>query len=571
MALEQFQNNEAPAEIPAEAPVKKEEPSQESLYANDAALRLHQKRAEYDKHLQTLIDKASQRQTGYNPKLMALGAGLLTPGKTGSFFEGLGTGTKGYLEAGEAEQKNEMEKAKLENELRTGQIGQLEKDYTLERELAGDQYLRALAARRLKEPSSKLAVSDVSGKISPRDILGAGSSGSYGTGPGGLITQEDIMLAPKGAQERIIADYKRQQEDIKIAQDSAKSTEVSVPFIGTQKISIQQQQDISRIVNSPQYQALPPSDKKAVMRQYYADNGIGEVQPEDTTTTKVSSTPSTEMETSSEKANRLEVEKATGIEAGKKNVDREQNFYTAADSSQQRLISANNVERIAKTNPKFFDTLQNPNVIDALGRLVTAGVQTPYGSFGLDAKDASAALGNLLDDVGVSSLLGLNKTGITKTDREAYALFLRDLAIMQVAQRRSSNAVGQGSISDYEQRLFASTTFMKDDDSRVQQLKAKMIRAQAEMDQDLAGLLTDWREKNPHKAVNSFLYSSPEFKQFKKNYEGKLEKIRNANADLFGEAEQKLDTKKSSLTSQPKAGGLFSQLQEEQSRRQGTQ
>jgi hypothetical protein len=55
MALEQFQNNEAPAEIPAEAPVKKEEPSKESLYANDAALRLHQKRAEYDQHLQTLI------------------------------------------------------------------------------------------------------------------------------------------------------------------------------------------------------------------------------------------------------------------------------------------------------------------------------------------------------------------------------------------------------------------------------------------------------------------------------------------------------------------------------------
>ena len=136
---------------------------------------------------------------------------------------------------------------------------------------------------------------------------------------------------------------------------------------------------------------------------------------------------------------------------------------------------------------------------------------------------------------------------------------------MQVAQRRSSNDVGQGSISDYEQRLFASTTFMKDDDARVQQLKAKMIKLQAKMDEDLAETITQWQEKNPNKPIKNFLYSSNEFKDFKKSYENKLEKLRDQNSDLFGTISE-VDT--SSRNVAPTSTGSYVDIiQQEKERR----
>jgi hypothetical protein len=552
MALEQFQTNELPEQIPAEVPEAPKQVTKEKAYADDAALRLQQKRREYDLHLQNLIDKASQRQLNYNPKLLALGAGLLTPGKTGNFFEGLGLGAKGYMEAGEKEVQTEMERAKLENELRTGQIGQLEKDYLLEQELAAIKYRRDMAAKRLKGSPTELAVSDVSGKPSIQSLIS-------GSRPENLITMADIDLAPPAARKELIEDYKRQQEDIKIGQKELETTTFGVPFKGEVKGAQWQADAVRKIIQSPYYQSAPQSEQKRIMAELYGMIGLSE-KPYDS---KATTEPS--IETTSQKETRLKTEGEFGVEGAKRSIAKEENFFKAADTAQQRRISADNVERIAKTNPKFFDALQNPNVRDALGRLISSGVQTPWGSINIDAKDASVALGNLMDDVGVTSLLGLDKTGATKTDREAFGLFLRDLAIMQVAQRRSSNDPGQGSISDYEQRLFASTTFMKDDDARVQQLKAKMIKLQAKMDEDLAETITQWQEKNPNKPIKNFLYSSNEFKDFKKSYEDKLEKLRNQNADLFGTISE-VDT--SSRNVAPTSTGSYVDIiQQEKERR----
>jgi hypothetical protein len=552
MALEQFQNNELPEEVPAQAPEAPKQATREKAYADDAALRLQQKRREYDLHLQNLIDKASQRQLNYNPKLLALGAGLLTPGKTGNFFEGLGLGAKGYMEAGEKEVQTEMERAKLENELRTGQIGQLEKDYLLEQELAAIKYRRDMAAKRLKGSPTELAVTDVSGKPSIQSLIS-------GSRPENLITMADIDLAPPAARKELIEDYKRQQEDIKIGQKELETTTFGAPFKGEVKGAQWQADAVRKITQSPYYQSAPQSEQKRIMAELYGMIGLSE-KPYDS---KATTEPS--IETTSQKETRLKTEGEFGVEGAKRSIAKEENFFKAADTAQQRRISADNVERIAKTNPKFFDALQNPNVRDALGRLIASGVQTPWGSINIDAKDASVALGNLMDDVGVTSLLGLDKTGITRKDREAFNLFLRDLAIMQVAQRRSSNDPGQGSISDYEQRLFASTTFMKDDDARVQQLKAKMIKLQAKMDEDLAETITQWQEKNPNKPIKNFLYSSNEFKDFKKSYEDKLEKLRNQNADLFGTISE-VDT--SSRNVAPTSTGSYVDIiQQEKERR----
>ena len=56
MALEQFQNNELPEEAPAQVPEAPKQATREKAFADDATIRLQQKRLEYDAHLQNLID-----------------------------------------------------------------------------------------------------------------------------------------------------------------------------------------------------------------------------------------------------------------------------------------------------------------------------------------------------------------------------------------------------------------------------------------------------------------------------------------------------------------------------------
>jgi len=500
MALEQFQSEEnIPAEVPAETPVEKPKATKEGLYATDAAVRLQKKRAEYEQHIQKLIDKFSNRQLGYNPQLLALGEGLLTPGKTGSFFEGLGTGMKGYREAGEKLQEQDVQSAKLENELRTGQIGQLEKDYALEQELAGDKYIRELAARRLQAPSEKLAVSDVSGKVSPKDILSSGATAGYGSGPGGLITQEDIMSAPKSAQKRIIEDYKRQQDDIKIAQESAKSTEVNIPFIGLQKISVQQQQDIARIVNSPQYQALPVEAKKALMQQYYADNGIGEVEYPSATTGKKPS-----METASQKAVRVEGEKTAitkSAESNQKTID------TLEDRAEKSVDLINNSNIV-------YSLATDPKTKNAFGILARPGIAATFG----EILREPLKFGDI--SVGVSNIENIiRKAGGTQEEIDAAATVAR--AMSQLELGFSSAFKGQGQVSDNERIIVRNVGPQLSDSPKVAALKAESIVARAEFDAAVAQQYANWQESHANGTVKQFT-KSPEYKTIVSGYDAKL-------------------------------------------------
>ena len=517
MALEQFQTEEnIPAEVPAEVPAQKPEASKESLYAGTQALRLQKKRAEYDQHIQRLIDNFSNRQLSYNPQLLALGVGLLTPGKTGSFFEGLGTGMKGYREAGEKLQEQDIQSAKLENELRTGQIGQIEKDYALEHELVGQKYLKDMVAKRLKGPSTELAVSDVSGKPSARQILGAGSTAGYGSGPGGLITQEDIMLAPPSAQKRIIEDYKRQQEDIKITQESSKSTEVNIPFKGLQKISIQQQQDISRIVNSPQYQSLPVEAKKALMQQYYADNGIGEEQYAETAPTEGVKTPS--LETATQKTQRTALEQKSGEEMIKADADDRKYIKGLRDNAGNVINSADILYNLA-SNPKTkeaFGVLQRGGVINSLLGLAEEGI-------GGDA--LSIRIKGIEDAV----------RKMKYTDSEGKPINPQDLInAVRTAQQQVANLSlgfakvylqGQGAVSDNERRLVENMIPNVQDPAKVMMLKAELLKQRASFDRDMGRSAMTWINKDPlHRTIEQFK-ETKEYTDFVDKLDGSMKQI----------------------------------------------
>jgi hypothetical protein len=57
-----------------------------------------------NQQMQKMVDSYSERQQNqlFDPKMMAFAQGVLTPGKTGSFFESLGTGLGAYKDEASA-------------------------------------------------------------------------------------------------------------------------------------------------------------------------------------------------------------------------------------------------------------------------------------------------------------------------------------------------------------------------------------------------------------------------------------------------------------------------------------
>ena len=91
--------------------------------------------------LQRLLTAYEGRQQMFDPQMLAMAAGFLAPTQTGGFGESLSNAAKGVLQAGEAEQKQEQERAKglLEVAQVKGQIAQ--------RKRIQDQYADVLSQK----------------------------------------------------------------------------------------------------------------------------------------------------------------------------------------------------------------------------------------------------------------------------------------------------------------------------------------------------------------------------------------------------------------------------------------
>ena len=78
-----------------------------------------------------------RRNQMFDPQLLALAEGLLTPGRTGSFFEGLGTA------AGKMRQAEEIEEKRAQ-EIAQAQLGLAERGLSLARAKSNEEFARQL-------------------------------------------------------------------------------------------------------------------------------------------------------------------------------------------------------------------------------------------------------------------------------------------------------------------------------------------------------------------------------------------------------------------------------------------
>jgi len=196
------------------------------------------------------------------------------------------------------------------------------------------------------------------------------------------------------------------------------------------------------------------------------------------------------------------------------------NIMKEGTNAQNIRIIAKDLRSIATSNPKILDVMQDTTVSDALARTIQSGIITPWGSVSIDPKDLYVAVDNFAS----------KKPGVTKADRDAYSLFLRNIAQLTILERRMSR--GEGAISDKETGLFQQVNVLPSDSALAVRLKAELIEERANVTEKVGDAFYKYKKKT-NGSYEDFTHSD-EYKAIKKGYEDRLDRIRDSNAKLLG-------------------------------------
>jgi hypothetical protein len=502
--------------------------SEEALYKGDATDRLRKQRLAYDQHLQRMIEsfKGRTANLGYDPKLLAMSRGFLTPGKTGNFFESLGTAFGGYGDAAQEEQKLRLEDELTKEKLLGLQLSQTEKDYALEKELKGKQYLQDALTGKLGKVSSP-TIGAPTEKLSVRDAYSLINEAQAPQSKV-MVTDAMIVAAPTKETREILEKIQdNQRKDKELEQKEFGSTKMTLPVIGepVENITTKQARDIDKLDRATR--GMPIEERTAIFNQYYQDQGFlgrrSVVSPTGKTTEQ--------FETPQQRAVRIEGEKETVKETAKSNVKDIESLEVRRDSAVDQINDAKAVYAIA-TNPQTknaFGILARPGVATAFGELVREPIK-----FG----DISVGVSNIENII--------RKAKGSQEEINAASIVARNIAKLELGF--SQVFKGQGQVSDNERLIVRNVGPQISDNPKVAALKAESIIARAEFDSALANKFAQWQESNPNGTVRQFK-GSPEYNTIKVGYDNKLGNI----LTKYGMTPARVGTEKS--TSEPKKGG----------------
>jgi hypothetical protein len=168
-----------------------------------------------DEHRKRLMDLMSSRQQmPFDPAMMSLAAGLLSPTKTGGFGESLAAGMTGYATETEKQFRRQQEEAKLGYELEMAAQDQ-------KRKMMGQQFFGELASRKKTTlaPSSATATSAEAPAVVPAAATSAVPSDAPNAPPAAAVrsTEAPAVAAPAASKspDQVLAQVNANDSQIK--------------------------------------------------------------------------------------------------------------------------------------------------------------------------------------------------------------------------------------------------------------------------------------------------------------------------------------------------------------------
>ena len=531
------------------APVA-QEASEETLYKGDATERLRKQRLAYDSHLQKMIEsfKGRTANLGYDPKMLALSKGFLTPGKTGNFFESLGTAVGGYGEAAQEEQKLKLEDELTREKLLGLQLGQTEKDYALEKEAKANEIRRKIYEQRVNKNKPSVGLD---GKPNISDILSSSSQASDG-----LLTLDFIYGQPSYMQKELLDMYKVQQEDLKAQTEKAKSTKFNVPFIGLVEGTIGQQEAIERLRTNPWYQSQSVEGKKQAMQIAFGELGIGEQQPVDEATSIATKAgegkkPLT-LETTSQRELRKKTEETQSVEDIKAAQDiRKKDIETIGKetkSAKLQELAARDMFTFASDPAldKMFGVLNSkPGYTSAFFLALKEPVRIGNTSIGVGQIEDILRLANIKDPAVIAA-----------------AERFKGLSKQIEANETRILLGGEGQITEGERRIVTAIVPTLSDPKEVVKAKAELTIARAQFDQERAKAFNAYMRQNKNATYFDFENdSNSPYQKLWQNYKDHTADIADSYSSSGAKTKRDSSATSAKSTSPVKSGGLWEAIQ----------
>jgi predicted negative regulator of RcsB-dependent stress response len=454
----------------------------------------------------------SRQNRMFDPTMLALAEGFLTPGRTGSFGESLGVAAGKMRAAEEAEGKTEQEIAQAK-------LGLAERGIAMQQQIARDQpwieAQKAAARPSGGAPSVGGAAEQPTAErpsVAQPDALAAGAQIAQQSGAV-EIGQRIPISNPLPDRATFMADKRRKgftlsdAEDAwrKVIADSIKVTDNYIldtangiiyqksPEVEMVKIPFATQGGSSYLMTKTDAQKLQnlrntdPAKALEFERQYVTLPGGG-ARP---------------TAAQSEARSAAEVKRAEADVA--QEAEEKTQFRSLASSAREQLPIISQISQIAATPgmEKFIGRFAGGDAFSALIRQADSGIGT---------QNFRVALQNFQRN--------LQGIGATPNEIALGNLFAMNAAKIQFAF--SQAAKGQGSISDRERNLFETMGIsLTGDPVQAVQLKAAAIAAKSEFDKKAYDLFRATGETS----VSEFKRTNKEFQNLENQYVDQLTRM----------------------------------------------
>lgn len=404
----------------------------------------------------------SRQNQLFDPVLLAMSQGFLSPTKTGSFGESLGNVAAMVGPAQQAEEKRAQEIASMKMEL-------------AQRELAQRQATRGEAMFREMLPRAGGQAGAPGAAPGAPATPGAPSApGAPAASQGRPITPEDIArLASVPGMEskaKILNDLiKSNRERFTISMNGIVFDKDTQQYLNLE-IPGQKQEPFTtrfgRFEMTPFEYSQYKRAEEAGEGQQWLDKFRG------TTPSGAPSRPAVRP-TVAEATAEAKGAETKAVETTKAEVGRTQEMIDAGKDATGRLASYSALRSIASRPDakEIFGIFNRPDFGTALLNLVQEGVQSP-GSTTIRA--------GALEDT-------LRNIGLPQDQIDRYRFGLSVMANIQLQQAKL--AAGQGAISNFERDLFASATLSPKDNPGTILAKLGMLEARANFDRQRAAAL----------------------------------------------------------------------------------
>lgn len=532
-------------------------PSVQYLSGEDPEIAAANKR--YQDAVARLSESLSNRKMMFDPTLLAMAEGFLSPTRTGSFGESLGYAAKKLGAAQEAEQKRQMELKEREVAV-AGQGVELQRMKARDAEL--ERYLNRNPEGPVAGPQAGAIAGPQAGPLS--SAAPAAEPAAEGALPTGALSQAapqpagpNVAVAPKGALAALEAnkppgfenvegiqvmppnpdfmtarDYVRLNRSnrsksaadlIKEGQEinskryrdkeggiqdlatgkfyqfpTGKTEEITiVGYPGTHSVDARVAARLSWLAmnDDPAYHDLAKRVMEGPRKK--SDSKDGTTQP-----------PTLRKSKQDLAVEQKEAETRAG-ELAKKAAEKEAAVEETETAARRVFGSATRVLDYLRQSPNYFGIFARPGVTAAVGNLIKEGIQTPGGTLNL---------------AGFEDSVRKMMPKATQEDIDNVAKAAAEMAEIELAYTRLYLSK-QGAVTEGERKIVRAIPGTTSSSPEVLRTRMELLKTRSQFDIDTADAFRQWQEKNPGRSYLEFERKSDLYKEIKKDFEAETERI----------------------------------------------